>query len=253
MTPLARILTLGSALALAGLALAQPAASRAEDRGAEDRRAGDPGAGDPGAGDPGAGDPGAGDPGAAVAATAAEEAAMAGKARSVTRSAINTVFGSGQGAAPGAAPAVAAIDGAVAAAVVDPNADPAPGEEIAVEIVDTRRDPFRPFTLDLRPAIDDTEILSPLQRYELAQLRLAGVVLNLATPRAMLQDNSGMGYIVTPGTPIGRRHGVVKSIEPRRVVVEEIVLDYYGRETTHQVAIDMPTDDKSDSASQEKP
>jgi type IV pilus assembly protein PilP len=235
--PLVRILNLGGAVALACFALA----ARAEDRGAEN-------------------------PGAAVAATAAEEAAMAGKARNVTRSAINTVFGSGQGAAPGTAPAeaapagaapadaaVAAIDGAVAAAVVDPNADPAPGEEIAVEVVDTRRDPFRPFTLDLRPAMDDTEILSPLQRYELPQLRLAGVVLDLATPRAMLQDNSGMGYIVTPGTPIGRRHGVVKSIEPRRVVVEEIVLDYYGRETTHQVAIDMPTDDKSDSASQEKP
>lgn len=250
MTPLAHILTLGGVLILAGLSLAQPAASRAEDRRA--------------------GDPGADDPGAAVGATASEEAAMAGKARNVTRSAISTVFGSGQGAAPGAAPvdaapgavpadvapadaAVAAIDGTVAAAVVDPNADPAPGEEIAVEVVDTRRDPFRPFTLDLRPAMDDTEILSPLQRYELPQLRLAGVVLDLATPRAMLQDNSGMGYIVTPGTPIGRRHGVVKSIEARRVVVEEIVLDYYGRETTHQVAIDMPTDDKSDSASQEKP
>ncbi len=251
MTPLAHILTLGGVLILAGLSLAQPAASRAEDRRA--------------------GDPGADDPGAAVAATATEEAAMAGKARNVTRSAISTVFGSGQGAAPGdaapgAAPAdmgqaemapadaaVAAIDGTVAAAVVDPNADPAPGEEIAVEVVDTRRDPFRPFTLDLRPPMDDAEILSPLQRYELPQLRLAGVVLDLATPRAMLQDNSGMGYIVTPGTPIGRRHGVVKSIEARRVVVEEIVLDYYGRETTHQVAIDMPTDEKSDSASQEKP
>ncbi len=231
MTPLVHSLTLGGVLILAGLTLAQPAKSGADDRRAED-------------------------PGAAVAATAAEEAAMAGKARNVTRSAINTVFGSGQGAAPGAAPAdaaVAAIDGTVAAAVVDPNADPAPGEEIAVEVVDTRRDPFRPFTLDLRPPMDDAEILSPLQRYELPQLRLAGVVLDLATPRAMLQDNSGMGYIVTPGTPIGRRHGVVKSIEARRVVVEEIVLDYYGRETTHQVAIDMPTDEKSDSASQEKP
>jgi type IV pilus assembly protein PilP len=233
--PLTIIVSIGGALALAGVTLAQPA-------------------------DPS----GAENPGAAVAKTAAEEAAMAGQARDVTRSAINTVFGSGQGAAPGAAPAdsapaapvdadVAAIDGAVAAAVVDPNADPAPGEEVAVEVVDTRRDPFRPFTLDLRPAMDDTEILSPLQRFELPQLRLAGVVLDLATPRAMLQDNNGMGYIVTPGTPIGRRRGVVRSIEPRRVVVEEIVLDYYGRETTHQVVIDMPTDDKSDSASQEKP
>ena len=183
---------------------------------------------------------------------------MAGKARDVTRSAIDTVFGSGQGAAPApaaVAPAEGAAppDGAAAVPVIDPNADPAPGEEVAVEIVDTRRDPFRPFTLDLRPDLEETEILSPLQRYELPQLRLAGVVLDLRPPRAMLQDSSGMGFIVTPGTPIGRRHGVVKSIEPRRVVVEEVVLDYYGRETIHQVVIDMPSDEKADGASQEKP
>ena len=60
----------------------------------------------------------------------------------------------------------------------------------------------------------------------------------------MLQDNAGMGYIVTPGTPIGRRRGVVKSIEPRRVVVEEHIIDYYGREQTHQVVIEMARDDK---------
>ena len=70
--------------------------------------------------------------------------------------------------------------------------------------------------------------------------RLAGVVLEMRPPRAMLQDNSGMGYIVTPGTPIGRRHGVVKAIEPGRLVVEEHVLDYYGRQQPHQVVIEMP-------------
>lgn len=223
MKPLA-ITFLAAGLSLAGLAVAQPPAD---------------------------------DPAAAVAKTAAEEAAMAGRARDVTRSAIDTVFGSGQGAAPApaAVPAEGAAppDGAAAVPVIDPNADPAPGEEVAVEIVDTRRDPFRPFTLDLRPDLEETEILSPLQRYELPQLRLAGVVLDLRPPRAMLQDSSGMGFIVTPGTPIGRRHGVVKSIEPRRVVVEEVVLDYYGRETIHQVVIDMPSDEKADGASQEKP
>ena len=78
-------------------------------------------------------------------------------------------------------------------------------------------------------------------------------MLDLQPPRAMLQDNSGMGYIVTPGTPIGRRHGVVKSIEPRRVVVEEAVLDYYGREQPHQVVIEMPKDDKTRAPARSKP
>jgi Pilus assembly protein, PilP len=228
------------------------------------------------------------DAAAAIAVTAEQEKAMAGEARSVTRSAIGVVFGSGQGASPGAAPSVdaqpaepvpanggvpplAAIppnaamprqadvppsDGAPAldnlqdSAAVPDGAAPVEGEAAAALAL-RGRDPFRPFTLDLRPDTHESELLTPLQRYELPQLRLAGVVLELLPPRAMLQDNSGMGYIVIPGTPIGRRHGVVKSIEPRRVVVEEHVIDYYGREQTHQVVIEMAKDDKPQSAIQE--
>lgn len=127
------------------------------------------------------------------------------------------------------------------------------GPEVAAPATGAGRDPFRPFTLDLRPETRDEEAVSPLQRYELSQLRLAGVIVDLRPPRAMLQDNSGMGFIVTPGTPIGRRHGIVKSIEWRRVVVEELALDYYGRQQVHQVVIEMPKDDAPEGVSQERP
>jgi type IV pilus assembly protein PilP len=213
------------------------------------------------------------DAAAAVALSAEQEKSMAGQARSVTRSAIGTVFGAGQGAAPGApaaapgapaaapgAPAAAApLDGAPAAPAAAAAAAGTDGAQVeaaqpaanAAALAARGRDPFRPFTLDLRPETEETAILTPLQRYELPQLRLTAVVLDLKPPRAMLQDNSGMGYIVTPGTPIGRRRGVVKAIESRRVVVEEHVLDYYGREQVHQVVIEMSKDDKPQSAVQE--
>ena len=100
------------------------------------------------------------------------------------------------------------------------------------------RDPFRPFTLDLRP-VETDQPLTPLQRYELAQLRVAAILLNLIPPRALLEDNSGMGFIVTPGTPIGRHRGVVAAIEPRTVIVEEKALDFYGREQVNRVAMEM--------------
>lgn len=201
---------------------------------------------------------------AMVATSTAEELNMAGQARGVTRSAINTVFGAGQGAAsppgPGAAAAVpppapaVGWDAATAAGGAAPAAATGDPAEAAVEAaVDPRRDPFRPFTLSLRPDVDEGAVLSPLQRYELPQLRLAGVVLAMQPPRAMLQDNSGMGFIVTPGTPIGRRHGVVKAIEPGRIVVEEQVLDYYGNQQPHEVVIEMPREDKQDDKAQEKP
>lgn len=108
-----------------------------------------------------------------------------------------------------------------------------------------RRDPFRPFTLDLRPEAV-AEPVTPLQRYELPQLKVAAVLLDISPPRAMLQDSSGMGFIVTPGTLIGRNRGVVTAIEPRRVVVEERVLDFYGNEQVQRVVLEMAKDDEGE-------
>lgn len=189
----------------------------------------------------------------AVAATQSAEKDMAAQARSVTKSAIATVFGATAPApAAGNAGAWAAEDARTGAAPGG-SAAPTGGTAAAAALGDGRRDPFRPFTLDLQHAeAPEAEILSPLQRYEIAQLKLTGLVLDLRPPRAMLQDNSGMGYIVTPGTPIGRRHGVVKSIEPGRLVVEETVLDYYGRQQPHQVVVEMPRDDKKDDSGEKR-
>ncbi|MBX3025752.1 pilus assembly protein PilP [bacterium] len=201
-----------------------------------------------------------GELGTAMAINQNAEQNMAAQARGVTKSAIATVFGATappQGSVPapaGNAGAWAAEDARAAAGEAPAAGEPAlAGEGVegqpapAAALGDGRRDPFRPFTLDLqRSEAPEAEILSPLQRYEIAQLKLTGLVLDMRPPRAMLQDNSGMGYIVTPGTPIGRRHGVVKSIEPGRLVVEEIVLDYYGRQQPHQVVVEMPRDDKKD-------
>ena len=106
-----------------------------------------------------------------------------------------------------------------------------------------RRDPFRPFLLDLQPEAARVP-LTPLQQYELGQLTVSGVVWALNPPRAMLQDNNGMGYIVTPGTPIGRHGGVVRAIEPTRVIVEEKTFDYYGNEQVHETVLELPRDDK---------
>ncbi len=199
---------------------------------------------------------GADDPATTIAVTAKAEADMAAEARAVTRTAIDTVFGAGQGTAPGggsaggtgsAAPADgAALNGSGTDGTADPLAWDAAieGGAAADPAAEPRRDPFRPFTLDLQPDTQEAEILSPLQRYEIAQLRLAGTIADLSPPRAMLQDSAGMGFIITPGTPIGRRQGVVKAIETGRVIVEEVVLDYYGRQQVHQVVIEMPKDDK---------
>jgi Tfp pilus assembly protein PilP len=106
-----------------------------------------------------------------------------------------------------------------------------------------RRDPFRPFTLDIHPEVRMQ--LTPLQRYELGQLTVVATVWDVNPPRAMVEDSGGMGYIVTLGTPIGRSGGVVTAIEPERVVVEERVLDFYGKEQLNRIIMETPKEQGS--------
>lgn len=105
-----------------------------------------------------------------------------------------------------------------------------------------RRDPFRPFTLDLRRRELENVELTPLQRYDLGQLTVSGTLWQANPPRAMIEDSAGMGFIVTIGTPIGRNGGVVAAIEPRRVVVEEKTVDFYGNEQVNRIVMETPSE-----------
>jgi len=153
----------------------------------------------------------------------------------------------------GLAVAVLALVSAAGAARAQEAPRPQDATEEAVEAgkAEHRRDPFRPFLLDLRPEVVKVP-LTPLQQFELGQLTVSGVVWALDPPRAMLQDNNGMGYIVIPGTPIGRHGGTVRAIEPTRVIVEEKTFDYYGNETVRQTVLELPRENKpQDTAARE--
>ena len=49
----------------------------------------------------------------------------------------------------------------------------------AVSPILTKRDPFRPYTLNNRPSQRRRQNLSPLERYELGQLKLVGVIWDI--------------------------------------------------------------------------
>jgi type IV pilus assembly protein PilP len=91
-----------------------------------------------------------------------------------------------------------------------------------------KRDPFRPFTLDVKITEKEKQKRSPLERYELGQLKLVGVIWDVKQPNAMVEDGAGLGYVVKPGTPIGPNDGKVKKIQPAGVVIEEYEVDIYG-------------------------
>lgn len=103
-----------------------------------------------------------------------------------------------------------------------------------------KRDPFLP-RLGMgpgKPACAE-ELKTPLQSYEVGQLKLVGVIWNLEEPRALVEDSAGMGYIVTPGTAIGSSCGAVKEIKPGRVIVEEYYYDFYGERQTREVLMEL--------------
>jgi len=92
-----------------------------------------------------------------------------------------------------------------------------------------KRDPFlSPFYHQPEPAAPE-EAKTPLQRFDLGQLKLVGIILEEKEPKALIEDSGGLGYIVTRGTPIGSKGGIITAIEPKRVVVEEYETDFYGK------------------------
>lgn len=114
--------------------------------------------------------------------------------------------------------------------------------EDAVYDATGRRDPFRP------PRVSQTnfagEARTPLQRYDLGQLKLVAVIYDAESPRAVVEDDAGLGYIVRVGTPIGANGGAVKAIERGKVRVEEESIDFYGDRQTSVVVMELAADER---------
>ncbi|HEY1268680.1 MAG TPA: pilus assembly protein PilP [Candidatus Binatia bacterium] len=99
-----------------------------------------------------------------------------------------------------------------------------------------KRDPFQP-PMKSQAKRRPRENLSPLERYEIGQLSLVGVVWDIKDPRAMVEDSSGLGYVVRVGTPIGPNEGKIKQIKPAEVVIEENFVDFYGARKNREVSM----------------
>lgn len=107
------------------------------------------------------------------------------------------------------------------------------------------RDPFRPPNLTPQVAADKGTPRTPLEAYEIGQLKLVGIVQDGGSTRAMVEDSAGLGYIVTAGTPIGSSGGVVRAIEQRRVLISETKTDFYGEKQAKEVVMELPQEDRS--------
>ena len=104
------------------------------------------------------------------------------------------------------------------------------------------RDPFRPMTLKTTALSRSRESLSPLERLDIGQLKIVGIVWDIKEPRAIVEDSAGLGYPVKVGTPIGSNDGRVKIIRRDQIIVEEVYEDAYGARKKRDIAMRLSTE-----------
>ncbi len=97
-----------------------------------------------------------------------------------------------------------------------------------------RMDPFAPLFKEEpkkpKEAPTNTRILTPLEKLDLSQLKLVGIVRSSGGSRALVEESSGKGYIIRKGTLIGIHSGKVSDILENKVIIEEEHEDYVGNE-----------------------
>ncbi|MFH1019206.1 MAG: hypothetical protein V1782_01135 [Pseudomonadota bacterium] len=99
-----------------------------------------------------------------------------------------------------------------------------------------RPDPFFPFlTQEIMKAEAKAKAeLTGTQKFEPAQLTLVAIVSSKRGLLAMVQDSSGIGYVLRNGTKIGET-GEVIQIAPDKVIIEQSLKNVTGDRTSRKI------------------
>jgi type IV pilus assembly protein PilP len=100
-----------------------------------------------------------------------------------------------------------------------------------------KTDPFKPF-IQLS-SVKERTFLTPLQKYEISQLKLVAVISTPEGNIALVEDSAGKGYFLKKGTEIGKSDGRVVKILKDRVVIEEVYQDILGKKKTNEISLHL--------------
>ena len=115
-----------------------------------------------------------------------------------------------------------------------PPSDPKPAPESAKAVLEEvngflepfiydakgRRDPFQPF-VEIRTSSEQPVLLTPLQRWELGEYKLVGIMWDIRFPKAMFLDPENQVHVVGRDESIGKKNGYIAVIREGEVVVVE--------------------------------
>ena len=109
-----------------------------------------------------------------------------------------------------------------------------------------KRDPFRSF---LAFASDNSIIenipRTPLQRYDIEQYTLTGIISGIDRPRALVEDPTGIGHVMELGDYIGTNWGKVTSIEDDIVIITEEYKTIEDELVTRPIKLTLRTSNNS--------
>jgi type IV pilus assembly protein PilP len=101
-----------------------------------------------------------------------------------------------------------------------------------------RRDPFRSIiVLSEKQAL--AENLPPLQRKEVSELKLIGIVWGGFGYGAVIQTPDGKGYPVRKGTRVGLNNGIISQITNKEVIIKEKFLDIFNETKMRDVVMEL--------------
>jgi type IV pilus assembly protein PilP len=103
-----------------------------------------------------------------------------------------------------------------------------------------KTDPFKPFiqVTSGRGSSRNTP-LTPLEKYEISQLKLVAIISTPEGNVALIEDSAGKGYFLKRGTGIGKNDGRVTKILKDKVVIEETYQDILGQTRINEISLSL--------------
>lgn len=98
-------------------------------------------------------------------------------------------------------------------------------------------DPFKPFIQLTSRAFPRSVPLTPLQKYEISQLKLVAIISVPEGNIALVEDAVGKGYFLKKGTEIGKNEGKVTKILKDKVIIEEVYQDILGQTKINEISL----------------
>jgi type IV pilus assembly protein PilP len=101
-----------------------------------------------------------------------------------------------------------------------------------------KADPFKPF-IQLTPVreLSRTAPLTPLQKYEISQLKLVAIISSPQGNVGLVEDSTGKGYFLKKGIGIGKNDGKVTKILRDKVIIEEVYQDVLGQTKINEIPL----------------